>query len=341
MRIWSRRIFHASILGMGDHLVLGVDAGGTTSRAVVATTAGEILGRGTAGAGNPVGEGVVAVERIGAAVRAATAGTDPAAVVAATLGLAGASAASDPVIADAFAAMWAGAGLRCPMTVVGDALTAFAAGTPAADGAVLIAGTGAVAAEIRRHALARTVDGHGWLLGDEGGGRWIGLRAVRAAVRDWPSPLARRVAEHAGAATSDDLIRWAQDLPLAAIGALAPVVCSSARSGDPLARRIVDDAVAHLCGTLSTLDACGPVVLAGSLLTGDTPVRDGVLATLGARGVATGTARDPAAAAAWLAARAHSRRSPEDLHATLVRGQTTGTAARCCSISSGGTGLEK
>jgi glucosamine kinase len=63
------------------------------------------------------------------------------------------------------------------------------------------------------------------------------------------------------------------------------------------------------------------VVLAGGLLAGDTPVRDGVLAVLAERQTPTGTARDPAAAAAWLAARDLSRRPPASLHAALLEGR--------------------
>ncbi|GAA0580197.1 BadF/BadG/BcrA/BcrD ATPase family protein [Paractinoplanes ferrugineus] len=298
---------------MRDELVIGVDAGGTTSRAVVATTTGVILGRGTAGPGNPVAEGALAAAGIGDAIKSAMSGHDPAGVVAATLGIAGTSVTAHPVIADAFAAMWERAGLTCPMSVVGDVITAFAAGTPAADGVVLIAGTGAIAAEIRGHAITRTVDGHGWLLGDEGGGRWIGLRAVRAAVRQWPAPFATRIAAHLGVATADELIPWAQALPLAAIGGLAPIVCAAARAGDPIACRIVADAVHKLLRTLDALLPAGPTVLAGGLLTADTPVRDGVLAALAERGAPAHTAGDPAAAAAWLAAR-----SPAHLHRAFL-----------------------
>src|SRR3954447_26406134 len=286
---------------MREELVIGVDAGGTTSRAVIATTAGEIVGRATAGPGNPLAEGARAAAGVGAAIEAALSRKDPSTVVAATLGIAGTSVTSDPVIIDAFAAMWAYVGLRCPMTIVGDVITAFSAGTPAADGVVLIAGTGAIAAEIRSHTITRTVDGHGWLLGDEGGGRWIGLQALRAAVREWSTPLARRVAAHVGVATADELVHWAKGLPLAAIGALTPIVCSSARSGDLTARRITADAVRNLLGTLDLLAADRTVVLAGGLLVGDTPVREGVLTSLTKRGTTVGTANDPAAAAAWLA----------------------------------------
>jgi N-acetylglucosamine kinase-like BadF-type ATPase len=303
---------------MKDELVIGVDAGGTTSRAVLATTDGEILGRATAGPGNPMAEGPRAANGIGAAIEAALSGRDPSAVVAATLGMAGTSVASNPVIVDAFAAMWAHAGLTCPMTVVGDVITAFSAGTPAADGVVLIAGTGAIAAEIRGLAITRTVDGHGWLLGDEGGGRWLGLQALRAVIRDWSLPFAHRIAGHVGVETADQLVQWAQALPLTAIGDLAPLVCASARSGDPTAERIVTDAVGSLLRSLDALAAPGPTVLAGSLLVGDTPVRDGVVAALAPRGITIGTAHDPAAAAAWHAARPYSGLAPSRLHKALL-----------------------
>jgi N-acetylglucosamine kinase-like BadF-type ATPase len=215
------------------------------------------------------------------------------------------------------------------MTIVGDAITAFSAGTPSADGVVLVAGTGAIAAEIRNHTIAQTVDGHGWLLGDQGGGRWIGLQALRAAVREWSTPLARRVAAHAGAGTADELIRWAQDLPLAAIAALTPIVCANARSGDPTARRIVADAVRKLLQTLDALTPDGPVVLAGGLLVGDTPVRDGVLAALTERDTPTGTANDPAAAAAWLAARPLTHLSAAHLHQILLAENDLAAESSC------------
>ncbi|MGX6603475.1 N-acetylglucosamine kinase [Micromonosporaceae bacterium Da 78-11] len=301
-------------------LVVGVDAGGTSSRAVVATTAGRIVGRAGGGPGNPLSAGLSAATEIGLAVRRALSGFDPSDVVAGTLGIAGTSVAGDPAVAAAFAEMWRWAGLTCRMTVTGDVITAFAAGTAAASGVVLIAGTGAIAADIQDHRIARTADGHGWLLGDEGSGRWIGLRAVRAAVREWSSPLATLVAAQAGVGSADELIRWAQGLPLAAIGALTPLVCAADRAGDPTARSIVAEAVARLVGTLGSLDspADRPVVLAGGLLAGDTPVRDGVLAVLHGQGRTVGTSHDPAAAAAWLAARPVSPLDATALHTALL-----------------------
>ncbi|WP_239138329.1 N-acetylglucosamine kinase [Actinoplanes regularis] len=285
---------------IGMKLVLGVDAGGTGTRAVLAHPSG-IIGRGRAGPGNPISAGPAAIEAIASAIRQALGHHPPDSVRTAVLGLSGTSALDDPAVHERFRSMWTDLGLTCPMTVVGDAVTAFAAGTTAPSGAVLIAGTGATAARIDRYVITKTADGLGWLLGDEGSGRWLGLRAVRTAARRFDSPLAARVAAHAGVTSGDELVRWAQSLPLDAIAALAPMVCTAARGGDPDAAAIVTDAVRRLIRTLDSLGSPGPVVLAGSLLTSDTPVRDGVLGALRPRGTEVALAGDPAEAAARLA----------------------------------------
>jgi glucosamine kinase len=299
-------------------LVVGVDAGGTASRAVVATLAGAVVGRGLAGPGNPFATGPAAVASITEALRQALSGVDTGAVAGGVLGLAGNAACADPVIKAALDAAWASAGLRCARTVVGDAETAFAAGTPAPSGAVLIAGTGAVAARLEDHLIVRVSDGLGWLLGDQGSGHWIGMRAIRAAVRSWPTPFGAVVAEHAGVSGQGELIHWAQELPHARIAALAPVVCELAVAGDPAAARIVAAAVRRLTATLDDVGSSGPVVLAGGLLTAGTPVRSGLLAVLRSRGTTVLTSGDPAAAAAWLAARSLPGVDAPTLHARLT-----------------------
>ncbi|GAA3457726.1 BadF/BadG/BcrA/BcrD ATPase family protein [Dactylosporangium matsuzakiense] len=291
---------------------MGVDAGGTASKAVVLDAAGRELGRGSAGPGNPSATGAAAVRAIGSALRSAlgAAGVrDAAAVTSGVVGVAGASALADPAIAAAFAAQWDAVGLRVPMRIVGDAVTAFAAGGDWAAGAVLISGTGAVAALVDGLEVVRVADGLGWLLGDEGSGLWLGLQAVRQAARRFETPLGRRVAAHAAAATPDALVRWAQALP--PFGALAPMVCALAEAGDPDATAIVTEAGRRLVATLDELNAPGaPVVLGGGLLTAETPVRRAVLEHLTGRGTTVGTAADPALGAARLALRRTTGASP-------------------------------
>ena len=290
------RSFYASISAMD--LVLGVDAGGTGSRAVLATASGTVLGTGTAGPGNPCLLGAAAAAAIGDAVRQALGDHDPGSVRAAVIGLAGLSGLA--AVRDAFELQWKAIGLTCDVPIVGDAVTAFAAGSAVPAGVVLIAGTGAVAAVVDDLDVVRVADGLGWLLGDEGSGTWIGLQAVRAAARTGPaeSELAGAVWRAAGVDSADALIHWAGRQPPSSFAALCPLVCAS---GDPAAARIVDAAVRCLLATLSEVDDGGsPVVLAGGLLTADTPVRRRVCAALGRRATVAG---DAARGAARLAVR--------------------------------------
>lgn len=292
---------------------MGVDAGGTVSRAVVATMDGIIVGRGHSGPGNPLASGASdAATSVAAAVREALGTHSPARVAAATLGIAG------PATAAQFAPALAALGITASITVVGDVVTALAGGAPAVSGSVLIAGTGAIAAAVIDAEVVRTADGLGWLLGDEGSGRWLGLQAIRVAVRNWSSAFAARVATQTGAASSNALVYWAQTLPMAEIGALAPLVCTLARESDPHATAIVEQAVTHLVHTLDELGPADPIVLAGGLLSGDTPVRDGVLTTLRSRSLTPALSLDPAAGAAWLAALPRTHLSPEALHKSLL-----------------------
>jgi N-acetylglucosamine kinase-like BadF-type ATPase len=288
--------FYASISGM--ELLLGVDAGGTGSRALLTAPDGSVRGTGRAGPGNPSAQRAQAAQAIGLAVRTAIGEHDPAAVSAAVVGVAGISGLADPRVAEAFDREWAAIGLTCPVRIVGDAVTAFAAGAREPGGVVLIAGTGAVAALIDGVRVVRNSDGLGWLLGDEGSGTWLGLQAVKAAAHH--EGLTEEVFAAAGVTSSDALINWAGAQPPAAFAALAPMVCASP---DPVARRILAEAVTRLLRTLDRLGApAAPVVLAGSLLTANTPIRAGVLQALRSRGVPVGTADSPVAGAVRLAA---------------------------------------
>jgi N-acetylglucosamine kinase-like BadF-type ATPase len=147
-------------------------------------------------------------------------------------------------------------------------------------------------------------------------------------ARSWPPDgadgLAARIAAHAGVRSCDGLVHWAASRPPAAFATLAPLVCAAATAGDPLAARLTTEAGARLVATLAELPPPdGPVVLAGSLLTRDTPVRAAVLARLPGAVVSTG---EPAVAAAWLALRRVATPAPPAaarLHARML-----GPAAR-------------
>lgn len=163
--------------------LLGLDIGGTTTRVLLADVTGRRCATATGPGGNPNSHPpAVAAARVGDALRVALAGIDPADVRAGVLGLAGYSTLNDPEVRRLFTEAWQAEGLRRPMRVVPDSVAAFAAATTAETGSVLIAGTGSAAVRVEGRALARTVGGHGWLLGDEGSAFWLGRQAVQLAL---------------------------------------------------------------------------------------------------------------------------------------------------------------
>ncbi|WP_018682492.1 N-acetylglucosamine kinase [Actinokineospora enzanensis] len=158
-------------------VALGIDAGGSTTRALAVDAAGTVVGRGRAGGANPVSVApAVAADNILTAAREALGGRPLAACV---IGLAGYSALGSPPVAAAFRPVFA---ILRPRVVV-DAEVAFASGTASPDGTVLIAGTGSIAIRLVGRARVATAGGYGWLLGDEGSAFWIGREAVRATLR--------------------------------------------------------------------------------------------------------------------------------------------------------------
>ncbi|HZE40913.1 MAG TPA: BadF/BadG/BcrA/BcrD ATPase family protein, partial [Stackebrandtia sp.] len=77
--------------------ILGLDVGGTSTRALLADLDGRTLGRGKAGGGNPVSRGRATAEaNLTTAVRQALDGADPARVRAAVVGIAGVLADNGP-----------------------------------------------------------------------------------------------------------------------------------------------------------------------------------------------------------------------------------------------------
>ncbi|WFF00330.1 BadF/BadG/BcrA/BcrD ATPase family protein [Micromonospora sp. WMMD964] len=324
---------------MSDTVVVGLDVGGTSTRATALTLTGRRVGSGRAGGGNPTSHGAerAAVELL-TALRAALVDLDPARVAAGTIGLAGAGRLlADPAGRAAFDRAWHDAGLRCPYAVHGDALVAYASGTAAPDGTVLIAGTGAITAQVSDLRLDRIADGHGWLLGDAGSGFWLGREAVRRLLADLDSghalgPLTTAVlTELLGSAEVAARPRTTVDAAIQAVtrrapvdlARLAPLVVDAATNGDPVATALITEAAAHLADSVGRIRPAGavtPVVLGGGLLTADTPLATAVRVEIARQwpDAPLRTAGDGAVAAAWLAARDLPEvTDPGALHARL------------------------
>jgi N-acetylglucosamine kinase-like BadF-type ATPase len=297
-------------------LALGGDLGGTSTRIVVVGPDGREHGRGITGGGNPTTDPAGAAAAFGDALHAALSDVDGARVKASVVGVAGGSALRTPAVATHFDRVWTEAGLTCDPGYVPDLEVAFAGGTPASDGAVLVAGTGAAAGSLTDHRLTRTADGHGWLLGDDGSGFWLGREAVRATLQTLdagtpPGPLVEGVLRELDAdqpgrdGQHDRVIQVVNSRPGVQLSALAPLVTAAYRAGDPQAQSIVERAAAALLATLALIRdpaESTPIVLAGSLAGDASPVGAELRGLLAARFAgAVLPARTGVGGAAWLA----------------------------------------
>ncbi|OQO92762.1 N-acetylglucosamine kinase [Saccharomonospora piscinae] len=277
-------------------LAVGVDAGGTSTRAWVVGPDGRVRGSGTAGGANPNSHAPeAAATAMADAVGAALATADPAEVGAWVIGMAGRSKLTDPAVAVVFERAWAGLGLTragAP-SLVSDAEAAFVSATAEPDGTVLVAGTGSIAGRIRDRRMVSTVGGYGWLLGDEGSGFWLGRQAVRTTLdvlrgHRPPSRLATAVLEAAGIdpAAPDAayrLITAANAEAPVRLARYAPLVSAAHASGDPAAFAIVEHAATLLTETALGARDDGertPVVLVGSVLGAESPVGEAVRTSL-------------------------------------------------------------
>jgi glucosamine kinase len=164
-----------------------------------------------------------------------------------------------------------------------DLLGMFHSGTAARDGYALIAGTGAVAARIRGGRLDRVAGGHGWLLGDAGGGFWIGHAVARAVVAslDGQGPdtsLTDLTLDALGMKGDKDALSGREETlrqlvsalyarPPISLAEFAPL--AFAAQEDPVARTILVAASAALSDLVSAVrapDLAGPVVVGGSII---------------------------------------------------------------------------
>ena len=294
-------------------LVIGVDAGGTGTRAVAMSSQGVVVGRGVGGPGNPTSHDMsVAIGSIVTAVRGALAGLDPAHVAQVLIAMAGGMASRAAQTRGAFVTALADVGVRGGVHIRPDVEAAFADGTEDPDGYVLVAGTGAAACEIVDRRLVRHVDGNGWLLGDDGGGFWLGQQAMRAALAALQgcgeaTLLVERAAAVLGVEPAyEALVSAAYARPPIFLSQLAPIVTASHADGDVAASRIVEAAAEALGATLGGLTPRpgSPLVLAGSVVAEGSVIGRLVGERAAAHwSLAVAYAANPAMGAARLAAR--------------------------------------
>jgi N-acetylglucosamine kinase-like BadF-type ATPase len=304
--------------------LLGIDGGGTSTVAWLADAAGEVIGRGQAGASNikVVGASSAKAALDQAIASAFTdAGQSPTQARAACLGLAGFDRVEDRDLLSRWSSQsrWADR-----LVHANDGDLVIAAGTPDGWGLGVIAGTGSIA--VGRTPDGRTARAGGWgpLLGDEGSGYAVALTALRLIARRAdgreaktadPDPLTRRLCAALGIEGPSQLVAtiYAPGCDRTQIAALAAGVVMAARDDPDIDRAILEpagrdlaEAVLAVARTLGFSAGPIPLALAGGFLLSAPPVSGSLLAQLASAGldVQVSTVTQPVRGAVILAKRA-------------------------------------
>ena len=247
--------------------VLGIDGGGTSCRAALATTDGMVIGRAKSGAANIRTDLTGARTNIVEAARLAfiDAGQDPErlARTPAVLGLAGANVGTYRQQLETILPF-------SRSRVETDAEIALEGAVGPNDGAMAILGTG-TAYMVRRDGKARAIGGWGFQIGDQGGGGRIGRDLLEQTllahdgIRE-ASPLTEAILavfrNH-----PEDVVEFTTNAKPGDFGGFAPKVFDYAGKGDAVAAWILEKSVADVEAALNALDLAtdAPLCLLGGL----------------------------------------------------------------------------
>jgi N-acetylglucosamine kinase-like BadF-type ATPase len=295
--------------------VLGIDAGGTKTRALLADQDGKVVAAASGPGANLRTHGELLVEKVLHALVERTEAEAGVKADAIALGIAGADRADDQEV---LLAILRRIGFRDRVVVTNDARIAFVAGSPLRVGLAVVCGTGSIAwGRNARGEIARA-GGWGWHVGDEGSGFWIGERAIRAALRasdgrGSETALTGALLEHFRLSRMDELVRRVYDAeyPRHDVALFAVRVSGAARAGDPVAASILADAAGELVlAAKSVIARLGlgrnetgyDVVLSGGTFAALPDLRESVAASLSGRSASVRTLElEPAVGAVRLA----------------------------------------
>ncbi|CAL9382430.1 hypothetical protein SUDANB15_01078 [Streptomyces sp. enrichment culture] len=255
---------------------LAVDSGGSGVRVAVGAAGHGVSARGAST--EPVRTGARGidpghfVERLVPMARALCAEAGIGRLDTAVVGAAGMAGLGDALRAELPGALARDLGVR-RVALAADAVTAYVGALGPRPGAVIAAGTGLIAIGTDLTGWRRA-DGWGHLLGDCGGGAWIGRAGLEAALRahdgreGGSARLLADAEETFGPAPGlPGLLYPRTDRP-AVLASFAPRVAECAADGDPVAADVLRAAARHMADSAAAVCPDGdepPVGLTGGL----------------------------------------------------------------------------
>jgi glucosamine kinase len=250
--------------------VVGIDGGGTRTRAVLMDSTGRICSWALGGSGNFQAIGLSGLGHLLEELLAALEWKGGGDSLSLCMGLAGAGRVDEQ---EEIAGMVRARGWAGRVSVVSDARAALEGAHGGRPGLIAISGTGSIVLGKNRVGEERRAGGWGPLLGDEGSGYCIGLDGLRAVFRardGWgeETQLTEDLRKELGIAHWDEAVRqvysgaWGRDR----IAALSPRIFAAVRDGDEVAREVIATAGTALGGKVGAvarrLDLRGAVDLA-------------------------------------------------------------------------------
>jgi N-acetylglucosamine kinase-like BadF-type ATPase len=227
-------------------VVLGIDGGGTNTRAVIANGS-KVLARAQSGSIKRLRVGPEAAEaNLRALLREVFDRAGASRVHAASAGVA---SAYMPGIPEWITAVFRDFGIQ-NSEVVGDEIIALDAAFQGGPGILQIAGTGSNTIGRAPSGAFETAGGYSSVLGDQGSGYWIGLHSIREALhahdRDQPTAILVEVGKLWGTQTLSELVERGNQTPGPDFSALAPLINTLAEAADPVAVKILHQAAQDL-----------------------------------------------------------------------------------------------
>lgn len=234
---------------------LGIDGGGTKTRCILGDESSS-LGSGSSSGCNVLRVGErCAQNSLQAAIHEACvqAGVSPRDIMRTCAGVAGGGRREIADILRRVLASITGGEIEIAL----DTEIAFEAVFGDGPGVIVISGTGSVA--YGKNVLGETARAGGWghSISDEGSGHWIGVAAIREAMRardrgECPA-LLNGLMDALAAKSVDELVVMANENPQPDFASLFPRVLSAAEAGDRVAEAVLDRAGRELAGLVETV----------------------------------------------------------------------------------------
>lgn len=259
--------------------ILGIDGGGTKTRAMMADEAGNLLAETEGGPTNINAAGYDSVKSVLSEVLSGIlmkTGAVPSNCVSLCIGAAGAGRQDER---DKIAHILNANGFTCNVTVTDDVTTALYGGLEGEPGVMLISGTGSICLGRNRQGEMYRCGGWGHILGDEGSGYDIGRGVLTAVMRafDGRGPetaMTSMVLDYLKMKSAEDMVEYVYrsgvgKKDIAALARFADIGCEVK---DSAALSLLDNAAQELNLAVSTVirrlqfDSAPDVCLGGGVL---------------------------------------------------------------------------